>query len=141
VFKSLCQGKPLTKKANNMPARTALEMDPAEWRNYRPFHSQEPLSAESVRASEARKVADKLALELKGRFAAKKVVLFGSLARREFSGRSDIDLAVWGIPPGKFYRVVAFASGFSEVWAIDLVDGEDCPESLLLNIEQEGIAL
>jgi hypothetical protein len=38
-------------------------------------------------------------------------------------------------------RAVAFASGFSEVWAIDLVDGEDCPESLLLNIEQEGIAL
>jgi len=124
-----------------MSGRTALEMDPAEWRNYQPFHSPNQPSAVSVNASEARNLADKVAQELRRRFAAHRVVLFGSLARSEFSDRSDIDLAVWGIPPGKFYRAVAFASGYSKDWSIDLVDGEDCPESLLGSIEQEGVVL
>jgi predicted nucleotidyltransferase len=124
-----------------MSGRTAFEMNPAEWQRYQPFHSQKPRSAAAGNVAEARRVAENLALELRQRFAAKKVMLFGSLARRDFSSRSDIDLAVWGIPDGKFYRAVAFASGYSNVWSIDLVDGKDCPESLLGSIEQEGVEL
>lgn len=124
-----------------MPGKTAFEMDPAEWRLYHPFHGRKPLSTETTNAAEALKLARELARALRHRFAARKVVLFGSLARHDFSDRSDIDLAVWGIPPGQFYRAVAFVCGFSKVWAVDLVDAEDCSESLLRSIEQEGVEL
>jgi predicted nucleotidyltransferase len=124
-----------------MYGRTAFEMDPAEWKRYKPFRVRKPVVGEAENAAEARKLAENLALELRHRFSAKIVVLFGSLARLEFSGHSDIDLAVWGIPPWQFYRAVAFASGFSKVWKVDLIDGEDCPESLLKNIEHEGTEL
>ena len=127
-------------KVNVMSGKTALEMDPAEWRQYRPFRTGKK-TLPSARAEEARGVASSLAQELRSRFGAERVVLFGSLARGEFSGRSDIDLAVWGIPPRDFYRAVAFASGCSKAWAVDLVDGDDCPGALRRNIEQEGVAL
>jgi predicted nucleotidyltransferase len=124
-----------------MSGKTALEMDPAEWRKYRPFRAGKETPPPSAQTEEARRVASALARELRSRFGAERVVLFGSLARGEFSGRSDIDLAAWGIPPGEFYRAVAFTSGYSKVWAVDLVDGEDCSEALRRNIEQEGVAL
>ena len=131
----------IPEKVSVMSAKTAFEMDPAEWRRYRPFRAGKEASPSSAQAEEARRVASALAQELRSRFGAERVVLFGSLARGEFSGRSDIDLAVWGIPPAEFYRAVAFASGRSTVWAVDLVDAEDCSESLRRNIEQEGVAL
>jgi hypothetical protein len=33
---------------------------------------------------------------------------------------------VWGIPPDNYYKAVAFASGFSSVWNVDIVDPDDC---------------
>jgi predicted nucleotidyltransferase len=116
-------------------------MGPAEWRQYRPFRAGKDAPPLAAQMKEARRLASTLARELRSRFGAERVVLFGSLARGEFSGRSDIDLAVWGIPPGEFYRAVAFASGCSRVWAVDLVDADDCSEALKRNIEQEGISL
>lgn len=124
-----------------MPGKTALEMSPAEWRQYRPFRAGKKAPSLAAQAEEARRVAAALAQELRSRFVAERIVLFGSLARGEFSGRSDIDLAVWGVPPAEFYRAVAFASGYSKVWEVDLVDAEDCSEALRRNIEQEGVAL
>lgn len=124
-----------------MPGKTALEMNIGEWQQYRPFHTRKKSALETQRSSEARRLAETLAIELRERFGAEQVTLFGSLARGELTDRSDIDLAVWGIPPQKFYRAVAFVSGFSAHWRIDLVDGDDCSSSLLRSIEQEGIAL
>lgn len=37
--------------------------------------------------------------ELVRRYGARKLVLFGSRARGDFHERSDIDLAVYGMPP------------------------------------------
>jgi uncharacterized protein len=124
-----------------MPGKTAFEMSPAEWRQYRPFRAGKKTPPLVAQAEEARRVATFLATELRSRFGAEKVVLFGSLARSEFSRHSDIDLAVWGVPPAEFYRAVAFASGYSKVWEVDLVDVEDCSEALRRNIEQEGVVL
>lgn len=129
-------------KGYAVAGKTALEMSPDEWRQYQPFRSDKKISLPyGAQAMQAKRVASSLALELRNRFGAKKVVLFGSLARGEFSGRSDIDLAVWGIPPGEFYRAVAFASGYSKTWEVDLVDIEDCSQTLKGNIEQEGVVL
>ena len=86
-------------------------------------------------------MARSIAKELIERFGAKKVILFGSLARGEYSRWSDIDLAVWGIAPVDFFKAVAFATGFSKIWKVDLVDGEDCSKSLHDVILKEGIKL
>ena len=86
-------------------------------------------------------MARSIAKELVERFGAKKVMLFGSLARGGYSKWSDIDLAVWAIPPVEFFKAVSFATGFSETWKVDLVDGEDCSTGLQDVILKEGIEL
>ena len=90
---------------------------------------------------EALKVAKKISGELTKQFGAKRVVLFGSLSRRDFSSCSDIDLAVWGIPVDDFFRAVAFACGISDVWKVDVVDAQDCSDTLREVILKEGTEL
>jgi predicted nucleotidyltransferase len=124
-----------------MSGKTALEMDPIEWQRYHPFGGRKDKTLQGKKTVEARKLANKLATELRQQFGAQRVVLFGSLAREELTAHSDIDLAVWGIPPEKFYSAVAFVTGASISWSVDLVDGEDCSPALLQSIETEGIEL
>lgn len=123
-----------------MPSRTATDISPALWKQYRPFGSfageSSPFTAENARI-----VASAIAKEVKSRFSASRVVLFGSLAREDFQRWSDIDLAVWGVSSADYYRAVAFSSGFSELFKVDLVDAEDCSESLRRHILREGVEL
>ncbi len=95
----------------------------------------------TVRQESAKDTADALAKTLKERFYASKVVLFGSLIRADFSPWSDIDLAVWDIPAADYFKAVAYASGYSNVFKVDLVDAEDCSQSLLQHITHNGIEL
>lgn len=122
-----------------MCSKTAHEMSTKQVK-YRPFKRESERVAPASFLSEARGVAHEIALELIRRFGATKVVAFGSLARGDFGTRSDIDLAVWGIPPAAYYRAVAFASGYSSSWKVDLIDAEDCPASLREVILREGVA-
>jgi len=124
-----------------MSGKTALEMDPIEWQRYHPFGGRKDKTLQGKKTVEARKLANRLAKELRQQFGAQRVVLFGSLAREELTAHSDIDLAVWGIPPEKFYSAVAFVTGASISWSVDLIDGDDCPPALLQSIETEGIEL
>ena len=124
-----------------MSSVTALDIKPAMWKKYRPFSLSQARKELPSAIDEAHTVAKKLAEELINRFGAKNVFLFGSLARGDFSKWSDIDMAVRGIPSKDFYRAVAFASGFSKVWKIDLVDTADCSEDLQGIILKEGIRL
>lgn len=125
-----------------MPSKTAIEIPPNMWKQYHPFSiSFEREVVSSADIAEASSVAASIAHELVSRFSAIRVFLFGSLTREDFNKRSDIDLAVEGVAPVDFYRAVAFASGFSKVWKVDLVDMQDCSESLLQHILKEGVAL
>ncbi len=79
---------------------------------------------------------------LRDRFGAFRVAVFGSLSRHsDFTRRSDIDLAAWGIPPDRFYRAVADVTGFSKEFDINLTDVDACPPHLLKAVEKEGIDL
>ena len=79
---------------------------------------------------------------LRRRFGATRVVVFGSLAHREwFTLWSDIDLAAWGIPPDSFYRAVAVVTGLSTEFEVELVAPEDCQPTLRRAIEQEGVEI
>lgn len=124
-----------------MSAKTALDIDPSKWNQYQPFAPDEQEKSSTSLAQEARGVAKQIARELIRRFGAKRVVLFGSLARGDFSSWSDIDLAVWGIPATDFFRAVAFACGISDVWKVDLVDVQDCSSTLKEVILKEGTEL
>lgn len=120
-----------------MTSRTAADISPTLWKQYRPFR---PVTS-SYAIEDAKAVAVAIANELKARFGARRVVLFGSLARGDFHEWSDLDLAVWGVSSGDYYRAVAFASGFSEAFKVDLVDAEDCSETLRRHIQEESIEL
>ena len=124
-----------------MTSKTALDIEPAQWRHYRPFKVTAEKNLTASTLAEATGVARSIAKELIERFGAKKVILFGSLARGGHTRWSDIDLAAWGIPPVDFFKAVAFATGFSKIWKVDLVDGEDCSKSLHDVILKEGIEL
>ncbi len=132
-----CSAMESSKKTRKIEAvKTALDLSPFEWKQYHPF------TAGGRRYSmSARNVAGNIARELVKRFGAHRVVLFGSADRGDIHEKSDIDLAVWGIPPKDFYRAVAFASGYSKEWKVDLVDAEDCRESLRYSILKEGVVI
>ena len=74
-------------------------------------------------------------------YGARKVILFGSLARGDQGALFDIDLAVKGISPARFFEAVAFVTGLSRKWKVDLVDVDDCEVPLRDMIEQEGVVL
>ena len=122
-----------------MSSRTVREMSPETLKQFHPFKL---IPRDSVARQEAAKeTAESLAKVLKERFFASKVMLFGSTIRTDFSQWSDIDLAVWGVSVSDYFRAVAYASGYSSVFKVDLVDAEDCSPSLHQHIIENGIEL
>jgi len=93
------------------------------------------------RRAEAWKAAREVAALLRIRFAAERVVAFGSLVRPGvFSEHSDVDLAVSGILPAVFFKAWA-AAGDACPFELDLVDLRDCSPALCRLIEEEGVEL
>lgn len=71
---------------------------------------------------------------------AKRVLLFGSVARGEDKAESDIDLACVGVPSVRFFEAfgkLLFVSGRD----VDLIDLDEAKESLRKRIEKEGVLL
>ena len=127
--------------------KTASELSKEELRAYRPSLSMEPHLKDpevSRRWDDAWKVARVAAEILKERFGATRVVVFGSLTRKiSFTPWSDVDLAVRGIAPEKYYNAAGSAMdiGLEKGIRVDVVDPGDCGPQFLLDIEQEGIDL
>ena len=93
------------------------------------------------RQEEAWAAAHQVAAILRTRFCARKVVAFGSLVHPgRFTDRSDIDLAVSGIPPATFFRAWATA-GTACSFELDVVDLADCSPALRDLIDREGVTL
>lgn len=73
---------------------------------------------------------------------AVKIVLFGSRARGDHSERSDIDIAVYGLPPE---RQVYFTDDIDQLPTLLEFDvvyiGESTPAELLKEIEKDGAVL
>lgn len=120
-------------------SRTVLDLSPEELRAYHP--AREPdRNRMAGRWELAWETARAAARVLRERFHASRVVLFGSLCRRDWFGPwSDIDLAAWGVASDQYYRGVAALSGISSDFKIDLVDIQDCRPELREAIEREGI--
>jgi predicted nucleotidyltransferase len=94
------------------------------------------------RVAKAWALARKAADLLRERFAAKRVAAFGSLIHPEyFHGRSDVDLAVWGLEEGDYLRAVAAVTALDREISVDLIAVEEAPESLSDLIRAEGSSL
>lgn len=116
---------------------TTADLSEKQLRHYRPFRR----TRRAGLGSEAKIVAGRIARDLGARYGARKVILFGSLARGDQGALFDIDLAVKGISPARFFEAVAFVTGLSRKWKVDLVDVDDCEAPLRDMIEQEGVVL
>jgi predicted nucleotidyltransferase len=123
---------------------TALDLSPEALKKYHPLEAirrrrarfgAEIASRRRRAMLAARKAADLLRTE----FGAKEVILFGSLARRgSFTLYSDIDLAVRGIAPEKFFSASAAIERVDVSFQIDLVELETCAAAVRQNIEKDG---
>lgn len=87
-------------------------------------------------------VARRAARVLKEMFDATRVLAFGSLAHGAWFGpRSDIDLAVEGVPADAFWRAWVALERVDPAFEIDLVAIESAPASLRDEITSQGVAL
>ncbi len=119
-------------------AKTALGLSQKEWSAYQPSGGAD--KDLSSRQDRAQKLARQAAGLLREQFGVSRVALFGSLARRDsFTSWSDIDVAVWGMGDGDFFRAVAAVTRLSAEFKIDLVDVDSCRPILRECIEEEGI--
>lgn len=124
---------------------TTLYLDPATIAAYRETARrrwdarQEQLA---LRREHAWQVARQAAGFLRDEFGAIQVAVFGSLARGDwFSSTSDIDLAVWGLPPEDYFLAVARLQDLSTEFKIDLVAIERSRQGLRDTIEREAKTL
>ena len=121
-------------------------LTPEQLARYRETHRKRREArarALAARREQAWAEARKAARLLKEEFGAQRVVLFGSLVReggRFFDERSDIDLAVWGLAPERFFDAWAAVERATSL-PFDLVDGAHASASLLEVVEAEGVAL
>ena len=110
------------------------------------FSHYAPLPPTFMRVSEAEYssalISARKAAAVLREYGAVKVILFGSLARKEdFEPRSDIDLAVWGIPSKLFFAAGARVMDLDSSHEINIVDGATIPKGLHRSISKEGIPL
>ena len=90
----------------------------------------------------ALKDAKEIARILKEQFGATEVRIFGSLSdEARFTSISDIDIAEKGIRPEKFYAAYAAITRGCSEFKIDLVDMDDCKESIKKEILKNGVII
>jgi uncharacterized protein len=98
--------------------------------------------AAAARRERAWAVARLAADFLKSEYAAKEVLLFGSVAHGAwFHPQSDIDLAVVGVSPDSFWKAWCAVEKLQNDFEINLVAMESVPVSLRNEIVRYGVAL
>lgn len=124
-----------------MPA----EISPAQMSLYRQTAQARQRAKEAAlaqRKERAWETARRAAEILKGEYGATQVVVFGSLAGNlPFHERSDIDLAVWGLPERDYFRAVSRLLSIDPAIPIDLIEFENARARLQKVIEQEGVSI
>ena len=128
-------------------ARTAGQLSQEELRSYHPwqtlqrYHKDPDVSRRWDLAWHIARTAARLPRE---HFGATKVVVFGSLVHRAwFTPWSDVDLAVWGISPEKYFRAIGAVRDFGAEFGfkLDVIDPAECAREMLRSIQSEGTEL
>jgi predicted nucleotidyltransferase len=122
-------------------ARTAVDLTAEEVAQYRDAARRERVRREELRRTRehrAQELAGQAANLLRERFGATRVVLFGSLARGDFSLWSDVDIAVWGTDPGRWLDVIWDVFELAADIDVNVVIAEGASPGLLATVEREG---
>ena len=126
---------------------TALELPRKEWGRYIESARRRPdlPAMTSEEAQEREQLLARIgeaAVELKMRFSARRVVLFGSLAHSAwYMPDSDVDLAVEGLDSEFYWKAWGLVEDIIATHPVDLIDIQTAGESLQQAIERDGIAL
>jgi predicted nucleotidyltransferase len=126
---------------------TALELTREQWQPYIEAARQRVARPKVTLAEQNERVqllkyVRQAATELKTRFGAKRVILFGSLAEAAwFTPASDVDLAVEGLSPDVYWQAWRLAENIIKTRPVDFVELETARESLQQAILQYGIEL
>ena len=79
---------------------------------------------------------------LAARYGAQRLVLYGSRARGDFHARSDVDLAVYGMPEKQRGGFSLEAEDLPTLLKLDIVHiSENMEPAFLQNIEKDGVTL
>lgn len=81
-----------------------------------------------------------VARRLRAEFGADRVILFGSLCSGGFDDGSDVDLAVSGLAPERYFEALARVAEILER-QVDLVELERARPSLVRHVLESGEAL
>ncbi len=127
--------------------RTALDLTPDELRGYievarRRMTAPSRGETDQAEVEAMRARAREVAVLLKARFGAHRVILFGSLAHGAWpTADSDVDLAVEGLSAEAYWRTWAAVEELFPDRAVDLVALEAATGCLRAAIQQGGIEL
>lgn len=75
------------------------------------------------------------------RYGVYKIVLFGSRARCDYREKSDIDIAVFGLPAGSRGMFWAEVEELPTLLSFDVVFAEEASDELLKNIKEDGVVI
>ncbi len=124
--------------------RTAKDLSPEELAQYRQRLDQQLQNRKVDEAllQRAWDTAHRIAAMLYEDFDATQVAVFGSLTEQNwFSKWSDIDIAIWGIPPEKYFYAVSAVSDISGLFKVDLVDFKKCKGLFRERIQRQLIPI
>jgi predicted nucleotidyltransferase len=95
----------------------------------------------AVHAAAAFVRAREIARVLVQTFGVRRVILFGSLARGAFGPRSDVDLAVEGLPPGALLEAHVVAAAVAKELDVSVVPVERADVFARAAIRGDGVVL
>ena len=134
-----------------MDVRVSTERASAEEREWDPYFRawrerlQQERLRQAIEAASARQTTLRAAVVLVQEFGCTKAYLFGSLTGKgsaPFGPHSDVDLAVEGLSPERYFRaLVALENVFAAGARFDLVRLEDAVPSLAERIRASGEVL
>lgn len=84
----------------------------AYWRQAAEHQQQQRQAAAAI----AWRQVEQIAVCLRREFGATQVIVFGSLVRDRFTGASDVDIAVAGVPADRYFEAVARVNELSDRW-------------------------
>ena len=122
----------------------AKDLSPEELRQSRSRHQHysKTKQLDEPLPQRAWQTAHRVAVMLYEDFGATQVAVFGSLAEEQwFSKWSDVDIAVWGIPPAKYLRALSEAENISRLFKVDLIDFENCSGRFRERVASQAIRI
>lgn len=124
---------------------TALQLTRKEWRSYHPRSDAKEGFVPILRSQEIKDLlsrAQTFGSKIKKEFGAKRVILFGSLARHyDFHPDSDIDLAVEGLQGSQYWEVWRIAEEYFPSHEVEVVEIETASQNMRQAINKYGIEL